>query len=273
MNQLGDNMIIVTLGRSGVPKDKDVFDRSQSKARDVAMKNHIPLFRIYTEFVEIPDNFTLDRAMISVANNHANGYSILVLGAAGKGDEERTGRRPEGQPAMGSLATTCLETCKVPVLLVKSGPKLDMDAPRLKRQGRDSTPGLNLMVSMDMSKVSERAFDMACKMVTKLDTLYVYHVTDNASSETKGLLQELSLACDKLISCNHVAGAELCEERKIKTIREHIESFIEEKQVDILIMGSMELSKPGKSSLGSVSSAVSKVSKAHCCIVKNFATT
>ena len=85
----------------------------------------------------------------------------------------------------------CLQRCKVPVLLVKTGPRLDLDVPRIKRQGRDGTPGLNIAVSMDSSSVSERALDMACKVATKLDTLYVYHVVVPTEADTTPMVQEL----------------------------------------------------------------------------------
>lgn len=237
MNDLRDNLIIVTLCRNGHPKDKETYDRYIGRAKDVAMKNHIPVFRIYTDFVQVEDDVA--GALCSLSNAHANGSSILVLGAAGKGDEDKNGRRPEGQPPMGSIATKVLTKIKVPVLLVKAGAKLDLEVPRVKRQGRDSTPGLNIMVSIDGSAVSERAFDLACKVSTKLDTLYVYHV--QTDEDTSGLMKEMRHACDKLLDAKKVAHAGVIAVPKTRnSIREMIEEFVEVKAVDILFMGSGE---------------------------------
>ena len=73
---------------------------------------------------------------------------------------------------MCALAQACLIRCKVPVCLVKAGPRIDTDGmTRLKRVGRDSTPGLNIMVPLDGSVVSELAFDMALKISAKADTI------------------------------------------------------------------------------------------------------
>ena len=86
-------------------------------------------------------------------------------------------------------------------------------------------------------------------------------------------VQELNHACNKLEDGKKCQIARIVVEQQTMQIREHIEAFVETKQVDVLMMGSTELSKPGNSTLGSVSSAVSKVSLAHCCVVKSFATT
>jgi nucleotide-binding universal stress UspA family protein len=242
MDDLRDNLIILSLGRQGNPKDKEMFDRCSGKARDIAMKNHIPVFRIYTEFFEVKDE-PVDKTLCSIANVHANGSSILVLGAAGKGDEEKGGRRPDGQPPMGTIAKSVLERCKVPVLLVKSGAKMDLDVPRVKRQGRDSTPGLNIMVSMDTSIVSERAFDLACKIGTRLDSLFVYHVQMDESSDH--LVSELTVQCDKLVDSKNVKEAMVITElRSGKGIREQIDDFVDAKAIDVLFMGSSML--PGQ---------------------------
>ena len=69
MNDLRDNLIIVTLCRNGHPKDKETYDRYIGRAKDVAMKNHIPVFRIYTDFVQVEDDVT--GALCSLSNAHA----------------------------------------------------------------------------------------------------------------------------------------------------------------------------------------------------------
>ena len=273
MDQMKDNLVIITLGREDNPKDYEIFARNESKAKEVAMKNGVPHFRIVSEFVKIKGD--LFQGLKSLANAHANGSSILVIGAAGKGEEDREAKRPDGQPPMGSIAQRCLEHCKVPVLLVKAGPKLDLDVMRVKRAGRDKTPGLNIAVCMDTTLVSQRAFDVGCKMLKKGDSLLVLHVSDDEESSTP-LVQELTLSCDKLLSGGKCAKAEVCCElrgNKKQSVRHYIEAFVEDRSIDVLVMGSVELSKVGGKTLGSVSSAITKVSPAHCCVVKNFALT
>ena len=63
---------------------------------------------------------------------------------------------------MGAIAMSCLTKCKVPVVLVKSGPRLDLDVTRIKRAGRDNTPGLNIMLCLDQHAVTQ---SMACPMI------------------------------------------------------------------------------------------------------------
>ena len=113
MNDLRDNLIIVTCAVMGTQKT-ETYDRYIGRAKDVAMKN-TPVFRIYTDFCK---SKMMSLGPCSLSNAHANGSSILVLGAAGKGDEDKNGRRPEGQPPMGSIATKVPMKIKVPVLLV-----------------------------------------------------------------------------------------------------------------------------------------------------------
>lgn len=272
MHQLNDNLVIVTLGReSSAAKDQEMFDRFKSRAQDVAMKNGVPLMRIHIELVKIPESMPFEKGLLQLGNAHDNGSSVLVLGAAGKGDEEKRGRKPEGQPPMGHLATACLQQSKVPVVLVKSGPKVDLDVPRIKRAGRDGTPGLTFCVTVDNSTVSGLAFDLACATVQKGDTLYGFHVKDN---DRGALGADFGPTLTKLEDTGACKKAEFVIEPKSKSIREHIEDFIDEKSVDVIIMGSVELSNPNKGHyIGSVSSAVTKASLANCCVVKHFATT
>ena len=87
-------------------------------------------------------------------------------------------------------------------------------------------------------------------------------------------MQEYSAAFAKLAENKACALAqfETCE--KQRSVRDHIDAFVDDKAIDIIFMGSTELSMADKSHfLGSVSSAVTKSTVAHCCVVKNFATT
>ena len=271
MNDMNDNLVIVTLGKKD--SDKEIFERFKSRAQEVAMKNHVPHMRIYCEYIQIPDSYTIENALMSLVNHHHNGASILVIGAAGKGDEDRKGRKPEGQPPIGHLALACLQRAKVPVVLVKSGPKVDLDVTRVKRQGRDGTSGLNFLVTMDGSMVSQIAFDHACRMAAKADTLYGLHVADSDAAN-QPMIDEFETLLAKVADSKTCAKAEFICQPKHLSIREHIEEVIDSKHIDVVVMGSVELSNPTKGHfLGSVASAVTKASLAHCCVVKHFATT
>ena len=82
------------------------------------------------------------------------------MGLWGSGDEINfKGARPSGQPPIGSLALACMERCKQPVILVKSGEAPPSGTDRIKRVGNNHTPGINVMVSMDTSAVSRKAFE------------------------------------------------------------------------------------------------------------------
>ena len=93
------------------------------------------------------------------------------------------------------------------------------------------------MVSMDGSVVSKSAFDLACKVATKLDSLYVYHVQTDES--TTMMVNEVRLSCDKLLDTKKVVNAAVITAPKTsKSIRDLIEEFIEVKAIDLLFMGS-----------------------------------
>ena len=272
MDEYKDNLVITMFGRQ--ESDKDQFSRFSSKAQEVAMKNSIPLMRIYLEFLVIKEDAAIDEKLITLANSHDNGSSILVLGAAGKGNEDKTGTsRPGGQAPMGAIAMSCLTKCKVPVVLVKSGPRLDLDVARIKRAGRDNTPGLNIMLCLDQHAVTRMATDMALAIATKLDSVYAFHVATK-TEESQHVVHEYTSIMDKASTSGKHANATFVTVEKTKSIKEHIDHFVDDMAIDLIFMGSTELSKPDKSHfLGSVSSAVTKSTVAHCCVVKNFATT
>ena len=60
---------------------------------------------------------------------------------------------------------------------------------------------------------------------------------------------------------------------RTKAIKLMIEDFIDLNKIDLVLLGSVELSNLNGQQLGSVSEGVAKRSAAHTCIVKNFAYT
>lgn len=232
MDPLHDDIIICTLGRS--EKERSTLDGVKSKAEDLARKSGANPLRIRSEFVLIPQEFAYSQALCYLANHEANGSAILVVGAAGKGDEDRSGRKPEGQPPMGKLAQFCLQRCKVPVVLVKSGGKrieLLLESARIKREGRDGQAGLHVMVCVEPSTVATMAFDLAIdQFVRSSDRLCLFHVATDAAVAARQ--RALAMAtCDKLSSTRAVASANYLEVHKTHSIREHIEDFIYAHQV------------------------------------------
>ena len=265
------------LGRTD--DDRRMFDRYKGKAQDIALKNGVPAMKTSVEFVPMPASFVsrehgLIDAFVYLANNTGNGSAVLVMGAAGKGDEDKRGRRPDGQPPMGSLAKASLARVKVPVALVKAGPMIDTDS-RIKRVGRDKTPGLNFMVCLDGSRVARSAFDQALKLIRPGDSLYGYHVRTQASSKSGEIESEFGAALDKFGAAGRYgAMAMIGEERTRSNVAAQIEEFIDRKAVDVVVMGSVELSNTTKGHhLGSVAMALTKATPAHVVVVKQFAHT
>lgn len=71
----------------------------------------------------------------------------------------------------------------------------------------------------------------------------------------------------------HYASVSFVCEKREKAIKLMIEDFIDLHKIDLVLLGSVELSNLNGQQLGSVSEGVAKRSAAHTCIVKNFAYT
>lgn len=279
MSEYVDCLIVMTLGKSN--GDQKNFDGWKGKAQDIAMKNGVPAMKISMEYVQIPQAFlakpnpVID-AMVYLANFTANGSAVLVMGAAGKGDQDKNGSRPDGQPPMGSLATACLNRVKVPVCVVKTGPKINLDGvTRVKRQGRDGTPGLNFVVAVDGGKVSNAAFDQALRLAHRGDSIFGFHV-DAGSAQTAEVEKKYSAELAKLVDTNAIERGYLAvvKQGHGSSMKEAIEDFAHEKKADVIVLGSIELSNAtSDKKLGSVCMAVSRGSAAHVVVVKNYSHT
>ena len=273
LDQYNDNLVILTLGRQASDKT-DIFDRFVDRAKSIAIRSGVLLDRLYCEYVELPETFKkFDDALVYLGNHESAGGAILVMGAAGKGDEAgaKKSSRPGGQPPIGSIALACLQRCKQPVVLVKSGKIPDTSDDRIKRIGSDGTKGLNIMVSMDMSDVSRKAFDTALTFGTKgrdrkSDSIFLFHVQQSCDEK---LVEEYSVMQDKLK--DEYTSVTWCSVDKSGDIHQQIDKFIDDNKIDVVVMGSIELSDIKKGQyFGSVSSAVAKSSSAHCVVVKTF---
>ena len=180
VDQYADNLLLVSLGRSE-KDEQDMTSRFLPKAKDIAQRSGLDYNRLYTEHVSLPSGMGIDEALIYLTDHTTPGGAVLVIGCAGKGDESKKGARKNAQPPIGSIAQACLDTCRQPVVLVKSGEAPAEGSERIKRIGNDGTPGINIMVSLDESVVSRKAFDIALSLGTRgmtrrKDTLFLYHV-------------------------------------------------------------------------------------------------
>ena len=274
LDQYNDNLVILTLGRQDSDKT-DIFDRFIDRAKSIAMRSGVVHDRLYCEYLQLPEEFKkFDDALVYLSNHENAGGAVLVMGAAGKGDEANAKKssRPGGQPPIGHIALACLQRCKQPVILVKSGKIPDSGNERIKRIGSDGTKGLNIMVSMATSDVSRKAFDTALTFGTKgrdrtSDSIFLFHVQQSGDEK---LVEEYSVMHDKLK--DEYTGVTWCSVAKSGDIHQQIDKFIDDNKIDVIVMGSVELSdiKKGGQYYGSVSSAVAKSSSAHCVVVKTF---
>jgi len=289
MDTMRDNMLIVTLKKNA--DDAATFERAHVRAKEIAMFYGVMHNRVQTELVDIPSDFSYAEGF-SYLGNHLKptGSAILALGAAGKGDQNKRDKRPEGQAPMGSLAMSCMADAKVPVLIVKMGGQpIDTTvarSPKL-RSGRDGRRGLRYAVCCDgPGPLSKAAFDLACLMVKPGDDLVVFHVVDSdksmvdekaAKTEITEIEKIYEPECSKLVEFKKLGSARFELIQKVVTIREHIEKVIDEHSIDVSILGSAELTNAvklkNKNYLGSVASGVTKVTLSHVIIVKNFPTT
>jgi len=158
-----------------------------------------------------------------------------------------------------------------------------MRSPKL-RVGRSGEIGLRFGVCIDsVSSLSVAAFDTACLVRRKnLDSLFVLHVEDtdrepaykNTLADIKSYFTTELKKMEAADKPNSKAFLELVVAHRNQAIKQHIDDFIEKEQIDVMFMGSQQLSAVAqhqdKFYLGSVSSSVAKSTSAHCCVVKNL---
>ena len=128
---------------------------------------------------------------------------------------------------MGSIAAACLERCKVPVVLVKSGKRIDSTR-RESNAGRD---GLNMMVALDASAVSRVTCDMAISMTRHVDSIYGFHVSGFVPCKQQ-IVQEYSAVFAKLAE-NKACALALSKHEKQRPARPH--RRLDDKAIDIFM--------------------------------------
>jgi len=245
------------------------------------------------------EGWSLIGQLIYEANHLHNGRAVLVIGAQGKSADGRSSsakpgmHHAKGQPPMGSVAETCLNLCKVPVLLVRGNTKaLDQAEahPTLRRgkrtldaKGQGGGPlgghGLNIHVCVDGTHLSKKAFDMGLKMCREGagDSLVAMHVDSNdwvgrMPQPMQEMRQYFEAECAKAEAFHESLHARFKIEPSSSSLKDALLAPLED--ADIAVMGSIELSKFDKKiHLGSMTQAVAKQSSAHVLVIKNYTTT
>ncbi|KAL1530470.1 hypothetical protein AB1Y20_001372 [Prymnesium parvum] len=273
-DDMKDNVVVVHVS------DKIDEKMLQSKVSDTLLHAGIQVRRQAFEIVECSGEWTIAGTLIYLANHIAKGTGVLVLGAAGKAGEEHGRAGPKGQLPMGSVALTCQEVCKVPVVIVKSthSPITMPDVRRGMRPSCSGNPnGLLYVVCIDGSNLARMAFDTAVLFAKRQDSIHLLHIRDSGRSvtsfadDTEKMKSMYEAECTKLVSLRVVKSAIFVVVPQSQSIKDHIMEYVDSTMCDLVIMGSVELSKSTrKFKLGSVCSSVSRESAAHACIVKNF---
>lgn len=265
---------------------------------------HLSLRRCSTDVVEVPNGWAVAGKIRYDANHIENGAGILVVGSSGKGDQDGNKPRPRGFPPMGSIAEELMIRVKVPIVICRGANDrvtMPQDSIASTRVGRNPAKrsGLTFGAAVDSSKVSTAAFDLAMALCTENevepditgnnDDLRVFHVTmeaqgfsgltnpDQIRARQLALLKShYETECAKAQAQLAVESAtfSLREPAKGRSVKEEVVEAALTNHVDVLFLGSVELSQPGKKIyLGSTSSALARECPTHVCIVKNFTST
>jgi len=242
-------------------------------------------FHIHSKTLELKEGWTISSTLVYYAN-HAHLVSstasvCLVLGAAGTTNEQHDegladrDRSNDKHASLGGVASFCLATSKVPVLMAKMPwtirPK--WSSSREEREGRNGKPGLTIAVCVTDHHVSKTAFDMACGLCRPEDTLIAVHVITESSS---AVANRYKGECEKIQATGHVACASVTMAPTTKadmangglagTILRLVDA------ADVIVMGSVELNNAAnRKVLGSIAVAIAKDKMApHLMIVKSL---
>ena len=230
-----------------------------------------------TKLITIPEGWDIVSTLVYFAN-HAGGYRCrLVVGAMGMTYEDTPKMNK-----IGHVAATCLAKVKVPVTIVKN-PWRSADgdrcaAGRVMRVGRNGKPGLTIAVAVDGTIISQRAFDYAVELLRPHDRLLCLHVADVGNREFPPEQRDYYVGeCAKLTELGLQASivaefAEIhhTESKSTAFVHSDIVNYCEKEELDLLVMGSVELSKVTKvHTLGSVCANVAKGLGCHFTVIKN----
>lgn len=229
--------------------------------------------------------------------------AFLVMGAAGKGEQDSGRVHPPGQMPMGRVALECLAKCspRCPIILTKDafrGTKCETDCAVATRSGRspNKSSGLVFGVCVDGSQVSERAFDVAVQFCNSTpgghegatDDVFVLHAPMQSSGLTpnrrrypgstqsveKAIRSRYEAECDRLLAEGAAATAafKIVDRNHCEPIESCLIEACEEDHVDVCFIGSTELARADPNErlfLGSVSAALCRASISHVCVVKS----
>ena len=222
-DDMKDNVVVVHVSENADAK------QLQSKCQDTLLGAGIQTRRQAFEVVERASDWGIADLLIYLANHIAKGTGVLVIGAAGKHGEE-TGLKsgPSGQPPMGSVAIKCQETCKVPVVIVKStqSPITQPGVRRGQRPSRSGNPnGLKYAVCVDSTNLSRMAFDLSILMAKRQDSIHLLHIenTDKAvgqhseMNEADLVRRMYDAECQKIVDVGSVKEAAVTVIHKTKS--------------------------------------------------------
>jgi len=203
-------------------------------------------------------------AIIKYTSGLRRGAGVLVLGASGKGMSIREGY---GLP-MGRTAEAVLQACKCPILMVRNREIAEDLSVR-----NPPRPSMTIVMCADRSHTCRAAFDAAYHLCRAGDRLFVVQVkTDNILLSSTTYWQD---ECTKLAMLRQDITIEFRSLPKQKTVTDTIVTFCADEEAHVVVMGSIELTRPPDAngprvSIGSVAQAIAKRTTAHSLIVKNF---
>ena len=257
MHETKDQLLILTLGREG--KDEDAYKHFKDDAVEEAKKWRVLPKHIFSEFKRLDDTWTYAQALMYIANHLDNGAATLVVGAVGKGDEERRhGRRPEGQLPMGKMAIELLNKTKVPVMLIKSDTGIQLPGPERKiskppRVGRSGASGYRWLIPLDPSAACEMAFDKLVLYAQAQDSIFGFHVraaepvlpppsmSTSKRQVSDSLVAKYREALDKVVASGGVREAEVVIQPHSLSVKDAILAFADQHAVDFIVSGAVEL--------------------------------
>ena len=253
MHETQDQLLILTLGREG--KDEDSYKQFKDDAVEEAKKWRVLPKHVFSEFKKLDPSWSYAQALMYIANHLDNGAATLVIGAVGKGDEERRqGRRPEGQLPMGKMALELVNKTKVPVMIIKSDMGIQLPGPERKiskppRVGRSGKSGYRWLVPLDPSAACEMAFDKLVLYAQAQDSIFAFHVrsaepvlpppTAAAASASRqvsdNLVAKYQEALDKVVANGGVNEAQVVVHPHSLAVKDAILAFADQQAIDFIV--------------------------------------
>ena len=229
--------------------------------------------------LDIPTGMSLAETLCKAATG-----GHLVMGAGGKRLQEEADRNKKASAALGSVTTEAMDKCRAPVIVAKPKGIPVLDAKDFyEKRGSNADYGMTVLVAVDGSKIAQKAFDMALRMVRSGDMVKVVHVANTDKAGINPQREAMEIHGDSAISSQY---KDLCGKAmamltnvdfdfeavplKEASIMKTIHDVAEAQMADLIVMGSVELAKKN-GALGSVCAGVAKNTLANMLVAKNFA--